>query len=235
MSHRTHVRAEQALVLRDSLAGSSLSILTLVVAVMIATRLLGDAPVGDKFDWREVPIPRHPVEVFDPTGGPAPPAPIPPSTIVQPAIVLPVDDREKPAIIDDFVPPTQRDIGRDPGFQTDGIVKGGPGGGGGGGIDPDAIPSKDVLIVVEEFPGVVTRVMPVYPELAKQAGMEGKVFVAAYVGVDGRVRKVEMEGKPSIFDAAALDAVRQWVFSPAKTDGHPVAVWVRVPVVFQLH
>jgi protein TonB len=71
--------------------------------------------------------------------------------------------------------------------------------------------------------------------MARSAGFEGAVRVRAFVGVDGRVRRAETEGSPSLFDDAAVNAVRQWVFAPATSNGQPVAVWVRVPVIFRLH
>lgn len=231
MSHRNHVRAAQTVVLRDSLAGSSMSILTLVVAAMIATRLLGDVSSTRTIEIPAFDIPTHDVKDVAPTGD-APPAPIPPSEISKVAEILPVD----PAVATpptEIVAPTSREVGADvrPGNEGDGRVQAGPDGGGpGGGV----IPPSTAHIWHEEIPRIVTRVMPVYPEIARQAGLEGKVVVAAFVGVDGRVQAVEREGRASVFDQEALDAVRQWVFTPAKADDHPVAVWVRVPVVFQL-
>jgi TonB family protein len=38
-----------------------------------------------------------------------------------------------------------------------------------------------------------------------------------------------------MLDAAAEDAVREWVFAPALANGEPVAVWVGIPVKFSLH
>ena len=52
--------------------------------------------------------------------------------------------------------------------------------------------------------------------------------------IDGRVKRAEIEGRASIFDESALSAVRQWGFTPAKANGQPVAVWMRIPVVFTL-
>lgn len=235
MNHRTHVRAEQGIILRDSLVGSSMSILTLMVAAMIAVRLLGlvattivDAPpvAGDE--------PRHDIiKVFTDPG--FVPAVLPDVTPTEPGVIVPVDETDPNAV--DEVPPLVPTVLGDP-FALPGTERpgaGGPGGGSEAGTQEAPIPPRDALIYHEEIPTIVTRVMPAYPDLARQAGLEGRVTVAAFVGIDGRVKRAEVEGKASVFDAAALAAVRQWIFTPAKTEEHPVAVWVRVPVVFRLH
>jgi protein TonB len=54
----------------------------------------------------------------------------------------------------------------------------------------------------------------------------------AFEAPRGRAR--EVESRPSAFDEAALQAIRQWVFTPARANGQPVAVWMRIPVVFTL-
>ena len=81
---------------------------------------------------------------------------------------------------------------------------------------------------------MVVRVAPAYPELARQARLEGRVVVRAFIGIDGRVVRAETETPPSLFDEAATSAVGRWIFTPARSNTHPVAVWVRVPVVFRL-
>jgi len=70
-----------------------------------------------------------------------------------------------------------------------------------------------------------TRVAPVYPPAAQAAGFAGTVRVAATVRADGRLGAVEVidDSAPGVgFDEAALAAVRQWKFDPARVDGAPV-------------
>ena len=55
------------------------------------------------------------------------------------------------------------------------------------------------------------------------------------VGTDGRVHRVNVERSSVMFDSAAVQAAREWVFTPGTTDGHPVVVWVRQVVRFVLH
>jgi protein TonB len=97
-------------------------------------------------------------------------------------------------------------------------------------------PTPEQYVHVEELPQVVTRFPPVYPEIAQAAQVEGTVLVQALVGKQGRVLEVRVQRGHSVplLDDAALDAVRRWVFTPALSDGHPVLVWVRIPVVFRL-
>ena len=77
---------------------------------------------------------------------------------------------------------------------------------------------------------------PVYPPRCLRLGIEGTVRVRVLVGEDGRVQEATV-GKSSgeaALDDAALDAVRDWRFEPAKRDGVPVRAWAIVPIEFKL-
>jgi protein TonB len=102
-------------------------------------------------------------------------------------------------------------------------------------VESEAEPSPREFIPTDEFPQVVSRVTPEYPDLPRTAGAEGRVLVRLLIGVDGRVRRAEIEQSAPLFDDAALAATRQWTFTPAKANGHPVMVWIRIPVQFTLH
>jgi protein TonB len=96
-------------------------------------------------------------------------------------------------------------------------------------------PDINAFIPVEKEPQPVKRVVPPYPEIAKRAGVEGKVFVKALVDKEGKVKKaVVIKSDAEIFNQVALDAVYQWVFTPAIMNNGPVTVWVVVPLNFQL-
>jgi protein TonB len=84
-------------------------------------------------------------------------------------------------------------------------------------------------------PGVAFTVLPLYPDMAREAGVEGTVLLRVLVGRDGHVKDVHVDRSIPLLDDAATDAVRQWVFTPALATGHPVAVWVSVPIRFRLH
>lgn len=75
----------------------------------------------------------------------------------------------------------------------------------------------------------------VYPEIAKRAGVQGRVFVKAFVDENGNVVKVELlKGIGAGCDEAAMKAVQETKFTPGKQRGKPVKVQVSIPVVFRL-
>lgn len=75
----------------------------------------------------------------------------------------------------------------------------------------------------------------VYPAIAKRAGVEGRVFVLAYVNKKGDVTKAEIvKGIGAGCDQAALKAVKETKFVPGKQRGKPINVKVSIPVVFRL-
>ena len=99
----------------------------------------------------------------------------------------------------------------------------------------DELPKFGDYVYVEELPEPITRVQPPYPDLAREAGVDGTVLVQALVGKDGKVKDTKVVKSITMLDAAAESAVRQWVFKPALSNNKPVAVWVAVPVRFSLH
>jgi protein TonB len=80
-------------------------------------------------------------------------------------------------------------------------------------------------------------VTPAYPEDAREAGITGKVIIEAEVKPDGTPRKITVKegiaGYPA-FDQAAIEAVRQWRFTPGTRDGKPVSATVMIPLEFNL-
>jgi protein TonB len=99
----------------------------------------------------------------------------------------------------------------------------------------EELPKFGEYVFVEELPEVITKVPPVYPDLAREAGVDGTVQVQALVGKDGKVKDTRVTKSISMLDASAIAAVKQWVFKPALSNNKPVAVWVAVPVKFTLH
>ena len=90
-------------------------------------------------------------------------------------------------------------------------------------------------VYVEELPEAIVKVTPSYPDSARVAGVDGTVMVQAHVCACGEVMETSVVKSIPMLDAAAVAAVRQWIFKPALTQGEPVAVWVGVPVKFSLH
>lgn len=96
------------------------------------------------------------------------------------------------------------------------------------------------FVAVEEMPepiggisGIQKRI--VYPELAKRAGVEGKVLVLAFVDESGNVTKAEViKGIGLGCNEAAINAILQTKFKPGIQRGKPVKVRVTIPVTFKL-
>jgi len=95
--------------------------------------------------------------------------------------------------------------------------------------------------VVEEMPEPIGGIEAiqrkiVYPEIAKRAGVEGRVYILAYVDENGNVTKTEvLKGIGAGCDEAAEKAVRETKFKPGKQRGKPVRVKVAVPIIFKLN
>jgi protein TonB len=83
-------------------------------------------------------------------------------------------------------------------------------------------------------PKLVRRIEPDYPEIARQARVEGVVILEATTDVFGRVTGVRVLRSVPLLDAAAVDAVRQWVYEPMVINGRPRPVTFTVTVRFVL-
>ncbi len=83
-------------------------------------------------------------------------------------------------------------------------------------------------------PRLVRRVEPAYPEIARQARVEGVVILEATTDEYGRVRSIRVLRSIPLLDQAALDAVREWVYEPMVINGRPRAVVFTVTVRFKL-
>jgi len=83
-------------------------------------------------------------------------------------------------------------------------------------------------------PKLVRRIEPDYPEIARQARVEGVVILEATMDVFGGVTGVRVLRSIPLLDAAAVDAVRQWVYEPLVINGRPRAVTFTVTVRFVL-
>ena len=96
------------------------------------------------------------------------------------------------------------------------------------------------FIAVEEMPepiggiaGIQSKI--IYPEIAKRAGVQGKVYIKAYVDEEGIVKKAEViKGIGAGCDEAAIQAVMQTRFKPGKQRGKAVKVQVSIPIRFVL-
>ena len=90
------------------------------------------------------------------------------------------------------------------------------------------------LWMVEQPPRVLKKILPVYPDSARKALVEGKVFVRVLVGRKGRVEHIDRIEGPQVFLGAVAQAAKAWEFSPAVQNDRAVPVWVSLPFVFEL-
>ncbi len=99
---------------------------------------------------------------------------------------------------------------------------------------------EDFFVVVETMPtlkgGLADLQRKVkYPEMARRAGIEGRVTVQFIVNEQGQVENPRViRGIGGGCDEAALEAVKQAKFTPGMQRGRPVRVQYSLPIVFRL-
>ena len=123
-------------------------------------------------------------------------------------------------------------------------------------LDPDGTYSKEIpgflsginmfnpndkyLVAVDEMPEPIGGIAAIqrnikYPEIAKRAGIEGKVYILAYIDENGDVTKTTvLKGIGGGCDEAAINAIKKVKFIPGRQGGKPVKVQVSIPVIFKL-
>ncbi len=98
-----------------------------------------------------------------------------------------------------------------------------------GQLPPDGeFPYYEVAPIPISHPG------PVYPDFARKAQIQGQVILRVLVGKDGRVKNIKVVRGVTGLNAAAVNAVKNWIYKPALSDNKPVTVWIEVPVLFRL-
>ncbi|MGE5487494.1 MAG: energy transducer TonB [bacterium] len=120
-----------------------------------------------------------------------------------------------------------------PGGTPGGVIGGIPGGLPGPPVPQDLPPLRIQLSRLERA-RLIHQVIPEYPMAARQARVEGVVHIRAIIGIDGKVRDVEVvDGHPLLRNAAA-SAVRKWRYEPMKLNGKPVEAKADIAVKFRL-
>jgi TonB family protein len=100
-------------------------------------------------------------------------------------------------------------------------------------IDDNSPPRDSVKFDVE--PTVLKRTAPRYPIEALREGLEGSVLVKVWVDREGKVRDVVIQKSDApIFNAPAVEAASQWLFTPAKINGMAISVWIAIPFKFRV-
>jgi TonB family protein len=107
---------------------------------------------------------------------------------------------------------------------------------GGGGVEttgraPDGTLKVPANVMASQ---VISKVVPVYPAEAKQAGIEGAVVLHAVIGTNGTVENLTVVSGPEELQHSALDAVSQWLYKPYLLNGDPVEVETTITVNYSL-
>ena len=88
----------------------------------------------------------------------------------------------------------------------------------------ERLPVFGEFVSVDELPEPIEKVPPKYPQTPQWAGVGGTVIVHALIGRDGLVKETKVVHSIPGLDEAAVTAIAQWKFKPAKSNGEPVAV-----------
>lgn len=88
----------------------------------------------------------------------------------------------------------------------------------------------------EVQPAFINHVAPIYPEMAKRAGIEGKLVLRVLVGADGKPLKAEIikRATTEIFDEVAIQSAMNSTYAAARQNGKFVKCWLTVPIAFKL-
>ena len=197
-------------------AFSSVASITLHIGLGAAV-LLGTAKTGRS----DSPVPRDTTIYFQPlapVSGPAPWVPPNPSTFAPPGVHLIGISTTLPTIgasMPSFSPAYSGSVSSAGAGQPDGA--GSP--------------------VIEEHAEVLTGPLPVYPDLLRQAGVQGRVVLEAVVDSTGRVLSQSISVVSATnpgFVAAARQALLATLFRPARVGGTAVRMRVRIPYEFAI-
>jgi protein TonB len=148
---------------------------------------------------------------------------------------------EMPAVVPDVFAPEPEDADEcigcvfDP-MATDGSA--GPGSPDGvlGGAGPGSS-SAPVAVPIRvgghiQPPRRIRHVDPLYPELARRAGVAGVVVLECVIDREGAVRRVRVVSGHPLLDTAAVAAVREWSYRPTLLNGMPIEIVMTVTVRF---
>jgi protein TonB len=103
-------------------------------------------------------------------------------------------------------------------------------------------PETGVKPVLEKAPIIsrpmqgylIHRVEPVYPPIAKTAGVQGAVLIKAVISTEGRIEQAQVVSGSPWLSKAALDAIQQWRYRPYFLNDKPVEVETEITVMFNL-
>ena len=210
-----------------SIAVHAVVIVAVVIIPLIAYDVL-PTPYSRMDSFRTVSLP------------PAPSPPQPPPTTASKAVADTVNPDLAPLDPPPAIAPEPPDLGFDRRLETTGVLIGIVDGG-----DLQPLPAPPPTSLSPALPpvrvgGTIERpvktkdVRPEYPQLARISHVQGLVIIEATIAADGTVQEARVLRSIPLLDAAALDAVKQWEFTPTLLNGVPVPVIMTVTVQFTL-
>ena len=207
-----------------------------ILSTILVVQLLSPGPLpnprtvlafSDAFPARlvDVPLPPPPRGPSAPPSGPVNAAPIEPPTDITP-------ERDMPTA------PSGHEVTGVRGVET-GVLGGLDLPGNGLAVEPPPPPppvSREPIRLHAgmQAPRKIVNVPPRYPTHAQLAHIEGVVVLDAVIDQTGRVTDVHVTRSIQALDQAAIDAVRQWRFTPTLLNGEPVSILLTVTVRFTL-
>jgi len=184
---------------------------------------------------------------------PPPPPPAPEAKPLPPAAAAPVvrpDQKirklDKPPPPKELVAPKdmpqeapkEADPSQDKGVAVFGDGQGDPAGleGGQAGGVAGGVVGGAIALPEDGIPPVPakTNVIPEYPQEARAAGKTGVVILKVVILADGSVAHVEVMRGDEPFASAAVKAVKQWKYEPARYKGQPITVYRIIQIPFKL-
>jgi protein TonB len=81
---------------------------------------------------------------------------------------------------------------------------------------------------------MLRQTAPVYPAIAKTAHVSGTIILHAIIAKDGSIQELQYVSGPPLLMKAAMDAVRDWRYTPTQLNGEPVEIDTTISVVFSL-
>ncbi len=109
-----------------------------------------------------------------------------------------------------------------------------------GGVANGIVPNSDAVFtasIVEEQPERLAGPQPVFPELLKQAQIQGRVLARAIIDTTGHIEpnsiKILQTPNPG-FNPGVIDALRRSVFRPARVHGRAVRIMIDIPFDFTI-
>jgi len=233
VSRKPSIRSRRAPLVVVSVLTHALVVFALVVLSLVATEAL--------------PSPREAIEFFDTSVHMADPPPPPPRNtpgeLSQPDIP-PVDPNAAPTVAPEGIAPEsgiEHDvITAPPVGLVIGTSSSAPEGFGWRETEPAKPPAPPPAGPVRlhsgiEAPQKIADKAPVYPAIATAARIEGLVILEATIDEAGQVVDLKVLRSVPMLEAAAIDAVKQWRYRPARLNGMPIPVIVTVTVRFALN